>query len=357
MMRFAIAIPTDAQSWRVVRRAEELGFARAWFYDTQMLSADPFVAMAAAAMKTTKIRLGTGVLIPSNRLAPVAANAFATLNKLAPGRIDFGVGTGFTGRRAMGLGAIKLADLEEYCRVVTALLCGETVEYEVENKRRLIRLLNPELGLINTRDRIPLYIAASGPRARALTAKLGAGWIATAGDVEGGVAAMTDMRERWHAARRQPEPLDAVVLTGGAILDEGEPEDSPRAIAQAGPRAAMLLHRAADAALAGLPMMAPMPAGATETVTGYVELARKFTPQGAHYLENHRGHLMFVKPEERQFVTAELIRLTTFTATERELQERIAALADAGYTEIALQIVPGQEHAIEDWGRLRRAFA
>ncbi len=103
-------------------------------------------------------------------------------------------------------------------------------------------------------------------------------------------------------------------------------------------------------------MMAPMPPAVAETVAGYVELARKFTPQGAHYLENHRGHLMFVKREERRFITAELIRLTTFTATERELKERIAALADADFTEIALQIVPGQEHAIEDWGRIRRAF-
>src|SRR6266550_9564598 len=113
-MQFAIAIPTAADSWRVVRRAEELGFSRAWFFDTQMLSADPFVAMAAAAMKTTQIRLGTGVLIPSNRIAPAAANAFASLNKLAPGRIDFGIGTGFTARRAIGLGAIKLAALETY---------------------------------------------------------------------------------------------------------------------------------------------------------------------------------------------------------------------------------------------------
>src|ERR687884_1595043 len=127
-MRFAIAIPTDADSWRLVRRAEELGFTRAWFYDTQMLSADCFVAMAACAMKTTRIRLGTGVLIPSNRIAPVAANAFASLNKLAPGRIDFGVGTGFTARRAMGLGAVKLADMEEYIRVVCGLLRQETVE-------------------------------------------------------------------------------------------------------------------------------------------------------------------------------------------------------------------------------------
>ena len=313
--------------------------------------------MAAAAIKTTKIRLGTGVLIPSNRIAPVTANAFASLNKLAPERIDFGVGTGFTGRRAMGLGAVKLRDMEEYVRVVMALLREETVEAEIEKKKRLIRLLNPELGLINTRDPIPLYVAASGPRARSLTAKLGAGWIATAGDVEGGVTAMADMRQRWRATGRQTQPLDAVVLSGGAILEEGEPADSPRAIAQAGPRAAMLLHRAADAALAGLPMMAAMPPSVAETVAAYVELARKFTPQGAHYLENHRGHLMFVKPEERPFVTADLIRLTTFTATEKELKARIAALADAGYSEIALQIVPGQEHAIEDWGRIRRAFA
>ncbi len=48
---------------------------------------------------------------------------------------------------------------------------------------------------------------------------------------------------------------------------------------------------------------------------------------------------MFVRPEERPFVTAELIRLTTFAATERELKDRIAALAAAGYTEIAIQIV------------------
>jgi 5,10-methylenetetrahydromethanopterin reductase len=356
-MQFAIAIATDADSWRVVKRAEELGFARAWFYDTQMLSADPFVAMAVAAIKTTKIRLGTGVLIPSNRIAPVTANAFASLNKLAPGRIDFGVGTGFTGRRAMGLGAVKLADMEEYIRIVMALLRGETVEAEVEKKKRLIRLLNPELGLINIRDPIPLWVAASGPRARALTAKLGAGWIATTGDVEGAVAAMADMKQRWRATAHRDDPLGAVVLTGGAILEGGEPADSPRAIAQAGPRAAMLLHRAADAALAGLPMMAPMPSSVEETVAGYVELARKFTPQGAHYLENHRGHLMFVKPEERRFVTAELIRRTTYTATEGELKERFAGLAEAGYTEIAVQIVPGQEHAIEDWGRIRRAFA
>ena len=91
-MDFGIALPTAADNFKVVQRAEELGFTHAWFYDTQLLNPDVFVGMALAARETRRIRLGTGVLIPSNRIAPVAANGLATLNKLAPGRIDFGIG-------------------------------------------------------------------------------------------------------------------------------------------------------------------------------------------------------------------------------------------------------------------------
>ena len=129
-MDFGIAMATAADSWKIVERAEALGFSHAWFYDTQMLSADCFVAMGAAAVKTSRIRLGTGVLVPSNRIAPVTANALASLNQLAPGRIDFGIGTGFTARRAMGLNAMRLADMTRYIEVVLALLAKETVEVD-----------------------------------------------------------------------------------------------------------------------------------------------------------------------------------------------------------------------------------
>ena len=354
-MKFGIAIPTDADSWRLVRRAEELGFHHAWFYDTQMLSADCFVAMAACAMKTTRIRLGTGVLIPSNRIAPVAANALASLNKLAPGRIDFGISTGFTGRRAMGLGAVKLADMAEYIRVVQALWRGETVETLVEGKQRSIGFLNPDLGLINVTDEMPLYIAASGPRARALTARLGAGWIDGAASVERAVAALGEMRGTWAAAGRSAGDLNAVAWAGGAVLAEGEPADSERAVAQAGPRTMTLLHRAADAAL-GLYPDPGLPDVFADAVAGYVEHARSFRPAGAHYLQNHRGHLMFVRPDERPFLSAELIRYATWTATLPALIARVGALKEAGFGQIVFSVLPGQEHAVEDWGRVRAAF-
>jgi 5,10-methylenetetrahydromethanopterin reductase len=352
-LEFGIALPTAADAWKVVERAEDLGFSHAWFYDTQMLCADCFVAMGAAAVKTSRIRLGTGVLIPSNRIAPVTANAFASLNALAPGRIDFGVGTGFTGRRTMGLGAIKLSEMEEYIRVVMALLARETPEFSVEGQRQKITFLNPELGLINLGDPVGLHISAYGPRARALTAKLGAGWLNFVGDVAGGIAAIGAMRQSWQDAGRTAGDLTAVAFALGCVLEPNEPLDSDRAMSQAGPRAAVLLHRAADEALAGLPNTSSVPASVAEPVSAYVELARTYEPADARYLENHRGHLMAVKPAERRYVTAELIRQTTFTGVESDLLDRIAALRDSGYTQFTIQLIPGQEAAIEDWARLK----
>jgi 5,10-methylenetetrahydromethanopterin reductase len=354
-MQFGIALATDADSWKVVARAEELGFSRAWFYDTQMLSADCFVAMGAAAVKTSRIRLGTGVLIPSNRIAAVTANAFATLNKLAPGRIDFGVGTGFTGRRAMGLGAIRLAGMNEYIRVVLALLHGETVETDIEGQRRKIRFLNPDLGLTNLRDPVALHISAYGPKAMAVTARWGAGWLNFVGDEASGARAAANMRAAWTQAGR-PGPMGAVAFALGCVLAPGEAEDSPRAMAQAGPRAAVLLHRAADEALSGLPNTSTIPPEVAAEVAAYVATAQRFEPADAPWLENHRGHLMFVKDEERRFVTPALIRRTTFTGTLDALVPRIAALEAAGYTELAIQLTPGQEAAIEDWARVIRAL-
>jgi 5,10-methylenetetrahydromethanopterin reductase len=357
MMDFGIALPAAADSYNIVRRAEELGFTHAWFYDTQMLSADCFVAMAAAAVNTRRIRLGTGVLVPSNRIAPVTANALASLNRLAPGRIDFGVGTGFTARRAMGFGAIRIKAMETYVTQVCGLLRGEIVDFEMEGEQHKIRFLNPELDLFNTRDPISLHLSAYGPRTRALTAKLAAGWIDFVGNIVAGIREVEAMRDEWRAAGHALSDLSATAFGLGCVLQDGEPADSPRAMAQAGPRAAVMLHRAADEVLSGLKPGTSMPAQAQAELAGYIALAQRFEPADARYLENHRGHLMVVKPVERPFVTAELIRATSFTATETEIRDRIDTLRSAGYTQFTIQLVPGQEEAIADWAHIQQAFA
>jgi len=235
------------------------------------------------------------------------------------------------------------------------LLAGETVDFTVEGKQRKIAFLNPELKLINLADPVRLHLSAYGPRAQTLTAKLGAGWINFVGDVAGGNQALASMQASWRAAGRDDGSFSAIAFALGCVLKPGEAADSERAMAQAGPRAAVLLHRAADEALSGLPNTSAIPPSVAEPVAGYVDLARGFEPAEARYLVNHRGHLMAVKDIERPFVTAEMIRQTTFTAAEPEIVSRVRALRDAGYRQFTIQLIPGQEAAIEDWARIKAA--
>lgn len=346
-MDFGIALATGVDSWRAVKRAEALGFTHAWFYDTQMLCADVFVGMALAAHHTSRIRLGTGVLIPSNRIAPTTANALASLAKLAPGRIDFGVGTGFTGRATMGLPAIRLADLAEYVRVVRGLLTGGLVECEVEGRRRTLRFLNPEAGLIDLAHPIPLHLSAFGPSGRALTAAIADGWMHFVGRLSSGLRDARAMTEACRAAGRAPETLYKTAFTMGCVLGEGEPADSARARAQAGPFAMTFFHAAVEGSL---PMR--VPASLAAAVDAYRGLYESYTPADGRYLMLHKGHFMWVRPDEERFVTAELLRELTLTATLGELRERVHALGDTGYQQLAICLVPGQESALDDWARV-----
>jgi hypothetical protein len=74
------------------------------------------------------------------------------------------------------------------------LLNHETVETPIEGQRRKIRFLNPEIGLITTKDPIPLHISAYGPRSQALTAKLNAGWKSFISDAPGARGALRSMQ-------------------------------------------------------------------------------------------------------------------------------------------------------------------
>ncbi len=350
-MDFGINLAPAADSWKVVKRAEELGFSHAWFYDTQLLNADVFVAMAAAAVTTERIRLGTGVLIPSNRIAPVTASALASLNKLAPGRIEFGVATGFTARRTMGLGAIKLAEVREYVRIVRALLDRETTEWEFEGKRRKIRFLNPDLELINTTDPIPFHFSALGPKGKKLAAETGMTWIMPIRDTDGAIAQLRAMQDEWRNAGRDTADLYATAHAGGCILGDGEDPGGARAKAQAGPAAAMILHDMVEAEFFGT-LGFRIPDSLRPILDAYKALYEGYEPEDARYLSVHRGHLMILRPEEEHLIGGDLIKALSFTATAPELRERIRGLRDAGFSQVSFHIRYGQDHTVDEWADL-----
>ncbi|MGH7931677.1 MAG: LLM class flavin-dependent oxidoreductase, partial [Candidatus Binataceae bacterium] len=96
-----LILPKPERAIEDTRYAEEPGFAQAWFPDSHMIYGDVYVCMALAAANTKRIRLGTGISVASNRIAPVTVHSIATINQIAPGRVVLGYGTGHTGRRVM----------------------------------------------------------------------------------------------------------------------------------------------------------------------------------------------------------------------------------------------------------------
>jgi alkanesulfonate monooxygenase SsuD/methylene tetrahydromethanopterin reductase-like flavin-dependent oxidoreductase (luciferase family) len=346
-MDLGVGVVSAVDSWKVAQRAEALGFSHVWFADTQMIAADVFLAMALAAEKTTRIRLGTGVLVPTNRIAPVAAAAVASLSKLAPGRIDVGVGTGYTARNTMGLPAMRIDEMQEYVRVLRGLLRSETVEWEAEGARHKIRFLSPDAGLIDLAPHVPIHVSAFGPRGRAVAASDGDGWMTFVGRAANGVRDAQTMAEACRAAGRKPDSLYKSAFTMGCVLAPGESADSPRARAQAGPFAMTFFHSLMDGSL-----KMRVPSALREAVEDYRRVYESYAPADARYLTLHRGHFMFVRPEEQRFLTADMLRDMTFTGTVEELRARIRMLRDAGYQQIAVFVAPGHEDAVDDWARV-----
>ncbi|MGD9603869.1 MAG: LLM class flavin-dependent oxidoreductase [Gammaproteobacteria bacterium] len=347
-MEFGIAGLVGVDSWKTVKRAEALGFSHAWYYDSPLYVSEIFVSMAAAAMQTSRIRLGFGTAVPSTRIAPTMAAGLASLNKLAPGRIDCGLGTGNTARSLMGCGPLKLSDMEEYLRVVQALLEGDIVEFDFEGSRRKIKFMHPVAGLVNTTDPIGWHLSAMGPRSRRLTASLGAGWINFLSGMPSAVSDVADMRTQWRNAGRSLDDCQATGFTLGCVLGDTEPADSPRAMAQAGPHVALVLQHLIkmgdriDLGTADDPELARIGAA-------YQAIYDAYEPPDTRYMQLFRGHLMWLLPEEKHLITGELIRRISMTGTQAELRERIRALGDAGYRQIAFQLVPGHEDALDDW--------
>jgi 5,10-methylenetetrahydromethanopterin reductase len=102
--------------------ADQLGYRRAWLYDSPAVYPDVWMILGRCAERTSRIGLGPAVLVPSLRHPMVNAAAIAALAELAPGRVAVAVGAGFTGRSALGQRPMRWSDVAGYVRVLRELL-------------------------------------------------------------------------------------------------------------------------------------------------------------------------------------------------------------------------------------------
>lgn len=309
-MRISCAFPPVPDTPRHIEVAEGLGFHTAWVYDTPALQLDVWMTLALAAVRTERIVLGPGVLIPSLRHPMVTASAIAHLVSLVgEDRVVVGLGTGFTGRRAMGQKPLRWADIPDHVGVVARLLRGETVEVE----GRMTRMLHADGQAPARPIDVRWVLGVNGPKGLATAHELGLGVFTTNPRTNPGEAGVPT----------------ATLLAFGTVIRPGETPEAQRVLATGGPGAAVAYHALLEQ---NADRLDSLPNGSQ-----FVELVSA-EPEATRHLVLHEGHLTVLNDVDRQVVTAQaVLSFTPLTGTADELRDRVSVLASAGLTELAFQ--------------------
>ena len=332
-MEFGVAFTSRIGDYDLVALAESLGYDQAWFFDSQMIYSDVYATMAVAARETKRIRLATGVAVPTTRMAPVIAHSIATIAELAPGRVELGVGNGNTARLTMGLRPVPLGRLKREIRVIQALLRGETVLHECEGESHLIQLLHREHGFVRLDQPIPLTLSAFGEKTLAYCGaecEAHLPWNATPAGLR---AARGTIAEGARKAGRDPATIPSKAIYPLAVLRPGEAAGSARVLKSLGPFITNLLHVLCEwdeGLLPGDPKIASV----VERYRAYVETL----PAARRHLILHEGHLVYTRADEREFIMPEVAQIAAMIGEPDNIIDNIRALEREGLTHFAFQV-------------------
>lgn len=337
-MQFSITAHTKIDNWDVFKYVEDLGFDAAWVPDSQMIWSDCYATLASAAHNTSRIRLGTGVAIPGTRIAPVTAHSIASINRIAPGRVFLGIGTGHTAMRVMGMQPMKIKEFREYLRVVRTLLGGGEVEYTFNGTTRTIRFLHQDLKFIDLEHPIPIYVAANGPLALRTAGEYADGLVSLFNEKSEVLQANMD-RVRGGAQRANRTLADdfhTTALTTAVVLKPGEKLTSDRVIEACGSWVTCALHFVYEI-YEQTGDESGVPAAFADVWEDYRDqVERMETPREKRYLQIHDGHCTYHVPEERRFITPETIKGSCMVGEPDELIAEIRAAERSGLREVSL---------------------
>lgn len=181
MRRLSISLPVYGDTsmsklQQMARWAEDAGFEAAWAYE---ICRNPYLTLAATALSTSRIKLGTAIAIAFSRSPFVTANAAADVDELSQGRMLLGIAPG----EEQHLIALHNADfskpiprMREYIEALRviwdSLASGQLTSYEGTFYQLKLdeRLRRPLI-----RKRIPIYLAAMQPKMMQLAAEVADG--------------------------------------------------------------------------------------------------------------------------------------------------------------------------------------
>ena len=152
-----------------VAMGEELGYDYALIPSSPLLARDPYIMLAEAARRTSRIRLAPMIENPVTRHPAVIAGSIATLAEVSGDRADVALGVGDTAVRLLDLAPARVRALESAVDQITTLLRGERYAYGEKTPR--LRHARP----------VPVWVAAGGPKNLKMAGRLADGVIVRVG--------------------------------------------------------------------------------------------------------------------------------------------------------------------------------
>src|SRR3954471_14107306 len=174
---------TAGQQIELVKEAESAGFDSVWA--AEAYGSDAATVLAWIAAQTEKIKLGSAIFQMPARSPAMTAMTAATLDQISDGRVILGLGSsgphvaeGWHGQRFPK----QLQRTREYVEILRKALARERLEYDGEVYTLPLpdgpgKALKLTIGPVQ--DRIPIYIAAIGPKNTTLVGEIADGWIPT----------------------------------------------------------------------------------------------------------------------------------------------------------------------------------
>jgi 5,10-methylenetetrahydromethanopterin reductase len=207
-------------------RAEGLGYDAVWLADERFFR-EVYASLAAVALATSRIRLGTGVTDPFSRHPALTAMAVATLDELSGGRALLGIGAGVSGFRELGVDARRSAGaIREAVDLVRRLLAGETVTVTGEQ----IAFDHGRLDFRAPRADVPIYVASQRRAGCRVAGRCADGAIMQGCAAPALVEFFRDtVREAAREAGRDPARIDLVARLNVCVDDDrGAARDAMR---------------------------------------------------------------------------------------------------------------------------------
>jgi probable F420-dependent oxidoreductase len=211
-MDFGVVLQTNPPAWRVVelaRQAEICGFSHVWTFDSHLLWQEPYVIYSQILSTTHRVTVGPMVTNPATRDWTVTASLFATLNDMFGNRTICGLGRGDSAVRVTNGRPATLATLRESINVIRGLGNSAAVDYK-GNQLRLPWSHGSQL---------PIWVAAYGPRALALTGEMADGFILQLADPDITAWSIRAVRDAAVASGRDPDSITMCVAAPAYITD------------------------------------------------------------------------------------------------------------------------------------------